>query len=762
MSLNDFEFIKIYEKKNNCSFLKVKSKKNGKFYLLKNTQFQSLTIKEKNDVINEFKLIISLKHPNIIKIINAFYDKPSNSFNILMEFPNNGNLIDKIEFAKKNNMYMEESIIWNVLTQILIVLNYAHKKGIIHKNLKTKYIYLTKYRLIKIINFGVEPSISKNKKFINHLDYLLYSAPEILNNKKYNSKCDIWSVGCIIYELASLSLPFNGKNIEELYNNITKGKIKPIPDFYSNNLKTIINNMLIINPSKRPSSEILLNFKNIKEISNILKTTNSMYINYYNHINLTKKNKKIIDSLNNNIKKESISNLKININNKNDINNKITRKRIIYLHSRNVSKVNSLPLNENLACSTNNDTKSYLKNKIKKIINNSTYRTLNERKIYNQNSEGVISNNINSRYNFFNLDLDNNALILNNTSRIKDEKHLFNNNSLFNNKTLSDLANLKIEPKNNFYIDTLRKELLYKRIKRNKLNNNKYSYNLIDNRIKIISFNNSKSKILKNYINKKEINTKINDYIKTSKENEIYNNRKNKVLLKNENNNEDIINKKFSNHKVIQKKNLLNKNIDITSIKNMFNNNHFNIKLNQNNINKKSTYYINNSSNNSFKLIKIKANNNKLNNSNIIRTKKTKIIPKYKGNISNYFSFKNNKYKKAIKTMKNISHGKGYVETENRTNIPINSLNHNPVKSNYTVKNIQKNFDMHLNINTYINKKNSDSHLNYFYPNEDISFSLSPKNLKTNFCKKWNHRLCNNNNISKNIINTSKKEIYYT
>ena len=42
-----------------------------------------------------------------------------------MEFPNNGNLINKIEFAKKNNMYMEESIIWNVLTQILIVLNYG-------------------------------------------------------------------------------------------------------------------------------------------------------------------------------------------------------------------------------------------------------------------------------------------------------------------------------------------------------------------------------------------------------------------------------------------------------------------------------------------------------------------------------------------------------------------------------------------------------------------------------------------------------------
>ena len=70
-----------------------------------------------------------------------------------MEYPNNGNLSQKIDFVKKNDMYMEEDIIWNVLTQILNALNYANKKGIIHKNLKSKNIYLTKFRLAKISYF---------------------------------------------------------------------------------------------------------------------------------------------------------------------------------------------------------------------------------------------------------------------------------------------------------------------------------------------------------------------------------------------------------------------------------------------------------------------------------------------------------------------------------------------------------------------------------------------------------------------------------
>ena len=163
-------------------------------------------------------------------------------------------------------MFLDESIIWHVLTQILLGLNYLNKNGIVYRNLQSKNIFLSKFRLMKITNFNNCYINNKNITPINSLITISsYTAPEILNNKKYNYKCDIWSVGCITYEMATLSLPFMGKSAT-LYNNIINNRrIKPIPNFYSKNMHTIINSLLIIDPSERPSINMLLNFPDIKE-----------------------------------------------------------------------------------------------------------------------------------------------------------------------------------------------------------------------------------------------------------------------------------------------------------------------------------------------------------------------------------------------------------------------------------------------------------------------------------------------------------------
>lgn len=84
-------------------------------------------------------------------------------------------------------------------------------------------------------------------------------SPEQVKNLKYNEKSDIWSLGCIIYELSSLARPFIGSNILELGKNIEKGKFKPLPNRYSVNLQDLISKMLSVNPNLRPSTGDLLN-----------------------------------------------------------------------------------------------------------------------------------------------------------------------------------------------------------------------------------------------------------------------------------------------------------------------------------------------------------------------------------------------------------------------------------------------------------------------------------------------------------------------
>ena len=309
MSLNDFDIINNLAFEEKYAILKVKRKKDGLIYLIKNVNFILLDKEGKQNAINEIKILSSLHHPNIIEFKEAFYDEPSNSLNLVLEFPNN-NLRHKIDYAFKNEMRMEESTIFEVLTQLLIGLNYLHKKGIIHRNLESKNIFLTKNRLIKISNFN--SCLIMNKSNINqpHINKSLYTAPEIWNKKKFNYKCDIWSIGCIIYEMASLSLPFSLDSNKML--DFKDGKIKPIPEFYSSKLKSVINDMLALDPSKRPSTDILLNnptiIETIKKLSsfyginknNIIIKDNSQIYNNIIKINenlnkdLSKKKKVII------------------------------------------------------------------------------------------------------------------------------------------------------------------------------------------------------------------------------------------------------------------------------------------------------------------------------------------------------------------------------------------------------------------------------------------------------------------------------------
>lgn len=89
-------------------------------------------------------------------------------------------------------------------------------------------------------------------------------SPEQVHEKQYDEKTDIWSTGCVIYELVSLFPPFTAKNHLALAEKIISGEIERIPERYSEDLHEVIQQMLRVDPANRPTVEELIKIPKIK------------------------------------------------------------------------------------------------------------------------------------------------------------------------------------------------------------------------------------------------------------------------------------------------------------------------------------------------------------------------------------------------------------------------------------------------------------------------------------------------------------------
>ena len=269
-SLTDFEIGKTLGKGSFGMVCLVRRKFDGKTYAMKRIKIVQLSEKDKENALNEIRILASLSHKNIIGYKDAFFDQKSKTLNIVMEFADDGDISTKIKNNLKHKLHFEENTIWKYLIQILEGLNYLHEKKIIHRDLKSANIFLMKDRTIKIGDLNVS-KYNKLGMAYTQTGTPYYASPEIWMDKPYDYKSDIWSLGCILYEICELKPPFRGTSLKNLCINIQKGKYNPIPDYYSDDMKNIIAMMLQKDPNLRPSTAQILECDIIKKKINELK-----------------------------------------------------------------------------------------------------------------------------------------------------------------------------------------------------------------------------------------------------------------------------------------------------------------------------------------------------------------------------------------------------------------------------------------------------------------------------------------------------------
>lgn len=214
--------------------------------------------KEKDDLedkrfLKEIDILSHIDHPHILKIFEYFEDK--SYFYVVTEYAEGGELYYQLSTIQSYN----ETNAATIIQQLLSCVSYLHANAIVHRDIKPDNIILDMANSgelsIKLIDFGVAnfDKRGKNSRLKAKVGSLYYKAPEVIK-QDYDSKCDIWSVGVIMYVLLCGYPPFDGDNDEIIINKINTGNYnfegkewKKI----SEEAKSLIRKMLTINPVER-------------------------------------------------------------------------------------------------------------------------------------------------------------------------------------------------------------------------------------------------------------------------------------------------------------------------------------------------------------------------------------------------------------------------------------------------------------------------------------------------------------------------------
>ena len=264
--------------------------------------------KEREQLHAEFSILNSLKHPNIVGYYHREHLKSTQELYLYMEYCGGGDLSKEIEKLKNANQYADEEYVWSIYSQLICALYRCHygidppqaksafgpsqplkplglktknQVMILHRDLKpengrpldqvvgqccllTGTVFLGVDNSVKLGDFGLSKLMQSHDFASTYVGTPFYMSPEICAAERYTLQSDIWSLGCVMYELCARTPPFNAKTHFHLIQKIKEGRLDPLPAVYSQDLQNVIKSCLNVNPLKRPDTASLLNIPAVR------------------------------------------------------------------------------------------------------------------------------------------------------------------------------------------------------------------------------------------------------------------------------------------------------------------------------------------------------------------------------------------------------------------------------------------------------------------------------------------------------------------
>jgi len=231
-------------------------KMDGERFALKRVDWFGM--KKSSKCFKEIIALESLKHDHIIECVDHF--RTTRGFFIVLEWAGAGDLKRMLKRVKERHSRFHEKVVWNYFIQIARAVSFMHENRMIHRDIKPANIFIMPDGRLKLGDLGLSRALSEETvRAYSRVGTPLYMAPEVLQGNGHDFKSDLWSLGCVLYELALLHSPFEVgcKTMKGLFNRILRAEYFPIPANFSNGYHDFVHKLLDPDPRQRPDAKAL-------------------------------------------------------------------------------------------------------------------------------------------------------------------------------------------------------------------------------------------------------------------------------------------------------------------------------------------------------------------------------------------------------------------------------------------------------------------------------------------------------------------------